>query len=88
MSSEFDRDMEFFEHFHGFDPEPFDISEYCNAGEYIDPALEAQTLDDPAADAGNELFDADASVGVSEPNQASLQEGQPAVLPGSNQSES
>ncbi|CAH0052370.1 unnamed protein product [Clonostachys solani] len=88
MSSEFDHDMDFFEHFHGFDQEPFDFSEYCNDADYeIDSALEAQTLDHPATDAGGQLCDPDASAGVLEPNQASLHEGPSAILPRSNQSE-
>ncbi|CAG9951344.1 unnamed protein product [Clonostachys rosea f. rosea IK726] len=88
MSSEFDRDMDFFQYFHGDDQERFDFNEYCNTGDYtIDQALEAHTLDHPAADASNVFFDPDASVGVLEPNQASLHEGQSAMLPGSNQSE-
>ncbi|CAG9951354.1 unnamed protein product [Clonostachys rosea f. rosea IK726] len=82
MSSEFDRDMDFFQYFHGDDQERFDFNEYCNTGDYtIDQALEAHTLDHPAADASNVFFDPDASVGVLEPNQASLHEGQSAMLP-------
>ncbi|CAH0027885.1 unnamed protein product [Clonostachys rhizophaga] len=89
MSSEFDRDMYFFQYFHGDDQEPFDFNEYCSTGDYlIDPTIEAQTLDHPAAVSGNECFNPDASVGVLEPNQASLHERQSAVVPGSNQSES
>lgn len=89
MSSEFDRDMYFFQYFHGDDQEPFDFNEYSNGGDFmIDPALDAQTLDHPAANASNELFDPGASAGALEPNQAALQEGQSAMLPGSNQSES
>lgn len=89
MSSEFDRDMYFFQYFHGDDQEPFDFNEYCNGGDFmIDRALDAQTLDHPAANASNELFDPGASEGALEPNQAALHEGQSAMLPGSNQSES
>ncbi|CAG9978343.1 unnamed protein product [Clonostachys byssicola] len=88
MSSEFDRDMHFFEVFHGYDQNPLDFNEFCHDGDYeLEPAPEAQTLHHPAADAGNELSDPDASVGVSEPNQASLHEGPSAMLLGSNQSD-
>ncbi|VUC23601.1 unnamed protein product [Clonostachys rosea] len=88
MSSEFDRDF-LFQQF-PVDEEPFDFSAFCNDGDYvIDPVLEAQTFDFPAADAGNEPFDPDASSAIAlEPNQASLHVGQSAALAGPSQSDS